>query len=57
MGKSFFNQRTSVPEHDGVHAMDVLHIVIAKRMGCSNIATDDRDFEETRSEIEPMLLD
>jgi predicted nucleic acid-binding protein len=36
--------------------MDALHIVLAKKMGCSKIATFDMDFMDTKDEVEPMLL-
>ncbi|MCY4490029.1 MAG: type II toxin-antitoxin system VapC family toxin [Thaumarchaeota archaeon] len=32
--------------HDGLHAADSLHAVLAKRMDCSRIATFDNDFDE-----------
>lgn len=55
-GKSKFVEATKKLEHDGVHPMDVLHIALAKKMGCSKIATFDEDFLETKDELEPMLL-
>jgi predicted nucleic acid-binding protein len=55
-GKSKFNVVTGKPEHDGIHPMDALHIVLAKKMGCSKIATFDMDFMDTKDEVEPMLL-
>lgn len=44
-------------EHDGVHPMDVLHIALAKKMLCAKIATFDKDFKETKKEIESIILE
>ncbi len=43
-------------KHDGIHPMDALHILMAKRLGCTEIATFDRDFDETSREIPPIIL-
>ncbi len=48
--------RTGGYEHDGIHTMDAYHIVVAKTVGCSKIATFDNDFDQTRTEIEPLKL-
>ena len=42
--------------HDGLAPMDTLHIAVAKGMGCSKIATFDKDFNETKGELESMYL-
>jgi len=43
-------------EHDGIHPVDALHVALAKRMGCTMIATFDRDFRETAPEVQSLLL-
>ena len=42
--------------HDGIHPVDAVHIALAKRMGCSAIATLDRDFKETDGEVPSLIL-
>ena len=42
--------------HDGIHPVDAIHIALAKKTGCSAIATFDRDFKETNPDIAPILL-
>jgi predicted nucleic acid-binding protein len=43
-------------EHDGIHPVDAVHISLARKMGCSMIATLDRDFREADSEVKSLLL-
>jgi predicted nucleic acid-binding protein len=33
-----------------------MHLAIAKEAGCTKLATFDRDFDETRAELQPILL-
>ncbi|MGI0056525.1 MAG: type II toxin-antitoxin system VapC family toxin [Nitrosarchaeum sp.] len=42
--------------HDGIHSMDAFHIITAKKLGCSKLATFDKDFCETKNEIPPLIL-
>lgn len=42
--------------HDGIHPVDAVHIALAKKMGCSAIATLDRDFKETDGEVQSLIL-
>lgn len=42
--------------HDGLGADDAIHIELAKEASCRYLATTDKDFLESRSEIEPLLL-
>ena len=42
--------------HKGVGCIDCFHLALAKRIGCDMIATFDRDFEETKGEIEPFIV-
>lgn len=55
-GSAKRNPQTNKMEHDGLHPMDALHLAVAKGMGCSKIATFDNDFNETKSELEPVYL-
>ena len=43
-------------EHDGLHPMDTYHIVLAKTLGCSALATFDNDFDESKTEIPTLKL-
>lgn len=40
--------------HDGLSPADTLHVVLAKRMNCSHIATFDNDFDELSAYIPRM---
>jgi predicted nucleic acid-binding protein len=42
--------------HDGIHPVDAVHIALAKRMGCTAIATFDKDFRETDKEVPSIVL-
>lgn len=42
--------------HDGIHPVDAVHIALAKRMGCTAIATFDRDFRETDDVVKSLFL-
>jgi predicted nucleic acid-binding protein len=50
------NGGTSRLKHDGLYAPDAIHIVLAKRSGCSCLATFDQDFLESKKEIQPIVL-
>jgi predicted nucleic acid-binding protein len=54
--QGFVKQKNNELEHDGIHPVDAVHITLAKKMGCSMIATLDRDFRETDGEIKSLLL-
>lgn len=43
-------------KHKGPGCVDCLHIALAKRINCDKIATFDRDFEMTKKEIEPFII-
>jgi len=43
--------------HEGLYPADTLHLVLAKKTGCNKIATFDRDFDETRDVVQPIILD
>lgn len=42
--------------HKGVGCVDCLHLALAKMVECDLIATFDRGFEETRIEVEPLII-
>ena len=42
--------------HDGIHPVDAVHVALAKKTGCSMIATLDRDFKETDNEVKSLIL-
>ena len=44
------------PKHEGLHPLDVLHVVLAKRLNCDKIATFERNFRESASEVVPLIL-
>jgi predicted nucleic acid-binding protein len=52
------NTRRAFPtyKYDGLYSPDALHIVLAKRSGCSRLATFDQDFIESKKEIPPIVL-
>jgi predicted nucleic acid-binding protein len=54
-GKTERNSRGD-PVHDGCHIMDTYHIVLAKELGCSKIATFDNDYVETKHECDALHL-
>lgn len=43
-------------EHNGISVVDALHIIIAKKFECNKIVSFDNDFEETKMEIEPVVI-
>ena len=43
-------------EYDGLGNSDCTHIFLAKRYDCQLLATFDSDFEESRPEIQPLLM-
>jgi len=43
-------------KHDGLSAPDVIHIALAKRLACSEIASFDEDFLESKGEIYALIL-
>jgi predicted nucleic acid-binding protein len=49
-------QRDNLFYHDGLHPIDAVHLALAKKTGCSAIATFDRDFRETDAELPSILL-
>ena len=49
-------QRDNLFYHDGIHPIDAVHLALAKKTGCSAIATFDRDFRETNAEVPSILL-
>jgi predicted nucleic acid-binding protein len=48
--------KNNVLVHDGIHPVDAVHVALAKKLGCSMIATLDRDFKETDSEVKSLIL-
>jgi predicted nucleic acid-binding protein len=50
------NRKLSKLKHDGLYAPDAIHVVLAKRSGCSRLATFDQDFLESKKEIQPIVL-
>jgi predicted nucleic acid-binding protein len=43
-------------EHYGLSPMDVLHLALAKKLGCDKIVTDDWAFKDAETEMTPLLL-
>ena len=43
-------------EHQGVHAMDALHLALAKVLDCDKIVTDENAFREVKSELDVLML-
>jgi predicted nucleic acid-binding protein len=43
-------------EHYGLSPMDVLHLALAKKLGCDKIVTDDWAFKDAEKEITPLIL-
>lgn len=44
-------------QHNGISPVDALHIIVAKRFECNKIVSFDHDFNETSSEITPVVLE
>jgi predicted nucleic acid-binding protein len=43
-------------EHEGVHAMDALHLALAKVLNCDKIVTDENAFREVKAGLEVLML-
>jgi len=43
-------------EHDGISAVDALHVILAKRLKCNKIVSFDNDFDQLSGEIQPIIL-
>ncbi len=55
-GNIKLNRNNGQFNHDGLHPVDAVHLALAKKTGCLAIATFDRDFRETNSEVQSLLL-
>lgn len=43
-------------EHQGIHAMDALHLALAKVLDCDKIVTDEDAFKEVKNELVVLML-
>jgi predicted nucleic acid-binding protein len=55
-GKVGSDYTSGMPKHQGLHAPDFFHLFLAKQLRCDKIATFDWAFQETRSEVVPLIL-
>jgi len=55
-GKPDYDQETGQVVHKGLHAPDILHIVLAKELQCDKLATFEWNFREAQKEIVPLIL-
>jgi len=55
-GKPDYDREEDKIVHKGLHAPDILHIVLAKKLQCDKLATFEWNFREAEKEIVPLIL-
>jgi predicted nucleic acid-binding protein len=55
-GKVGANYQSGLPEHSGLHPIDIMHVVLAKQLNCNHIATFEWNFREAQGEVPPLIL-
>jgi len=55
-GKPDIDRGTGEVVHRGLHAPDILHVALAKKLQCDKLATFEWNFQETIKEIVPLIL-
>jgi hypothetical protein len=55
-GRPDIEPHTGGTVHFGLHAPDVFHIVLAKKLQCDKLATFEWNFKEAEKEIVPLIL-
>lgn len=55
-GKPDIDRETGRIVHKGLHAPDILHIILAKKLQCDKLATFEWNFKEAKDEIVPLIL-
>lgn len=55
-GRVLPDYNTGKAEHQGLHPIDIIHVVLAKQLHCDKIATFEWNFQETSGEVTPLIL-
>jgi predicted nucleic acid-binding protein len=55
-GRVYPDYNKGTAEHEGLHPMDIMHVVLAKQLHCDKIATFEWNFRETAKEVIPLIL-